>query len=79
MLDYLSHCKKHNDGEDIGTDGVCHGPSWLEVDDDGGEEDGDGHQHVSEDVEIGSVDVQVLSGLLLLLVLMLLVAVIVIA
>merc|ERR1711957_1041980 len=50
---------RHDDREDIGADGVSVPEVGPDVDDDGRDNNADGHNEIAENVESGSVDVHV--------------------
>ena len=51
VLDYGDGCNDHNDGEKVGADRVEEPPGGDNIDDDGGDNDTDTHDNVTEDVQ----------------------------
>merc|ERR1711957_513999 len=59
FLEDRDGCDRHDDREDIGADGVSVPEVGPDVDDDGSDNNADGHNEIAENVESGSVDVHV--------------------
>ena len=59
VLDDWNRREEDNEGEEVGADGVCVPHRREEVDDDGRDDHTNAHQHVTEDVQVGGIYIDV--------------------